>query len=64
MILLVRHELPVAVYDRSRLYTHLFIDVAWSDRGAIYRDDHAALEALKLVSEALDQPVTVQVIEQ
>ena len=63
VILLVRHELPLAQYNRSGLFPNLFVDVAWYDKGGIYHDDHEVLEALQLVAQALDKTLTVQVIE-
>src|SRR5687767_12385434 len=52
VILLVRHELPLASPDRSRLFSHLVVDIMRSRNGAIYRDDTEALEALNALAEA------------
>lgn len=63
VILLVRSELPLAHPDRSCLFPHLVVNVATSNNGAIYSDDVEALNALHLVAEALDQTLTVKVID-
>ncbi len=63
VILVARCELPLAKHDRSGLFPHLVVNVATSHGGGIYRDDTEALNALNLVAQALDQTLTVQVIE-
>lgn len=63
VILLVRQELPLRRHDGKGLYHHLVVPVATSRNGGIYSDDVEALEALKLVAEALGQTLTVRVIE-
>ena len=63
VILLVRNELPLAQPGRGGLYPNLVVSVATSHNGGIYRDDAEALEALQLVAHALDQTLTVQVID-
>ena len=63
VVLLVRHELPLAKRDRSRLFPHLVVDVATSRGGGIYRDDEEALEVLNLVAQALETAIQVNLIE-
>ena len=62
VILITRAELPVTQPGRGGLYPNLVVNVA-SPHGGIYRDDAEALEALQLVARALDQTLTVQVID-
>ncbi len=63
VVLLVRHELPLARRDRSCLFPHLVVDVATSRGGGIYRDDDEMLEALNLAAQALGTTIQVNLID-